>query len=173
EEGLGDPAVDFDTFPLNDSSPPSGYPAAVACSAFSGVVSDTDATLTAAAAYEPHVGEGITAYANHEFVCLSSQSPGHDVVIDKSAFIHGVGLTATQYATMQAAGTSLIWSPRSNIALYGNTASITVASRLGLLIALGTDWMPSGSMNLLRELRCADAFNATYLGRFFTDRDLW
>ena len=38
-----------------------------------------------------------------------------------------------------------------------------VAARLGVTIALGTDWMPTGSMNELRELACADSFNATYL----------
>ncbi len=165
EEGLRTPAVDFDTFPLNDSSPPTGYPGAVACSTFTGMISSTDATLTAAAAYEPHVAEGINAYATNEFTCLSSQNPGHDVIIDKSALIHGVGLTAQQYATMQANGTSLIWSPRSNISLYGNTATVTEAARLGVSIALGTDWLPSGSMNMLRELRCADSLNTTYYGQ--------
>jgi hypothetical protein len=40
-------------------------------------------------------------------------------------------------------------------------------------IALGTDWIVTGSMNLLRELRCADQFNQTYLHGFFDDEDLW
>ncbi len=33
--------------------------------------------------------------------------------------------------------------------------------------------MPTGSMNLLRELRCADDYNATYLDHYFSDQDLW
>ncbi len=64
---------------------------------------------------------------------------------------------------MAGNGVGLIWSPRSNITLYGDTARVTIASRLGVNIALGTDWMPSGSMNLLRELECADSFNTKYL----------
>jgi len=173
EQGLGKPAVDFDTFPLGDSTPPAGFPGAVACSALSGIVSDTDATFTAAAAYEPHVGEGINAYATNEFLCLSEQDPGHDMVVAKSAFIHGVGLTAPQMADMARSGTSLIWSPRSNVSLYGNTTTVTMAARLGLTIALGTDWLASGSMNLLRELRCADSLNQAYFGKAFSDADLW
>ena len=74
---------------------------------------------------------------------------------------------------MAAAGTALIWSPRSNITLYGDTARVSTAARLGVEIALGTDWMPTGSMNLLRELACADSFNKTYLDGYFTDVQLW
>jgi cysteine-rich repeat protein len=173
EQGLGKPAVDFDTFPLDDSTPPAGFPNAVACSVFTGEVTSTDATFVAAAAYEPHVAEGIDAYATNEFLCLSEQNPGHDVLVAKSAYIHTVGLTAAQIADMAKNGTSMIWSPRSNVSLYGNTAQVTMAARMGLTIALGTDWLASGSMNMLRELRCADALNQTYFDKYFTDHDLW
>src|SRR5262249_19227655 len=50
---------------------------------------------------------------------------------------------------------------------------VTIAARFGVNIALGTDWIISGSMNLLRELACADSFNTTYLHGFFTDQQLW
>ncbi len=50
-------------------------------------------------------------------------------------------------------------------ALYGwavVASTPTHPGSIGLnLNALGTDWMPTGSMNLLRELRCADQFNTT------------
>lgn len=171
QEGLGQKAVNFDTFPLNDSTPPTGFPGAVACTSFTGIV--TAASLASEDAYFPHVSEGIVDYAPQEFFCLSGTNPTSDVTIDKSAFIHGVGLHAADYATMAAKGTALIWSPRSNISLYGDTAVVTEAARGGVLIALGTDWLQSGSLNLLRELQCADSFNAKYLDRYFSDRDLW
>jgi hypothetical protein len=60
---------------------------------------------------------------------------------------------------------ALIWSPRSNITLYGDTADATAANALGVEIALGTDWMPTGPMNLRRELKCADSFD-TVNGEF-------
>ncbi|MDQ3300134.1 MAG: lamin tail domain-containing protein, partial [Myxococcota bacterium] len=87
--------------------------------------------------------------------------------------IHAIGLQPADYGAMAAAGTALIWSPRSNITLYGETARVSTAARLGVEIALGTDWMPTGSMNLLRELKCADGLNKAYLGNFFSDAALW
>jgi len=171
QEGLGQPPVNYDTFPLNDSSPPSGFPGAVACSAFTGLF--TESSIANDDAYLPHVAEGVDAYAENEFVCLSSANPGHNAVGPKSAFIHGIGLTPPDFADMAANGTALIWSPRSNITLYGDTAVVTEAARVGVLIALGTDWMPSGSMNVLRELQCADSLNTKYFNHFFSDRDLW
>ena len=120
EEGLGQPAVDFDTFPLDDSD---GTQLAVAAAATRRASSPTDATFTAADAYEPHVAEGIDASAHNEFLCLSEHDPGHDVVVGKSAFIHAVGLTRRRTTRdMAKNGTALIWSPRSNITLYGDTA---------------------------------------------------
>src|SRR5206468_5307270 len=96
-----------------------------------------------------------------------------DLVQPNAAFIHGVGLLPPDIQRMSANGTRLIWSPRSNITLYGDTARVTEYARLGVPIALGTDWMPSGSMNVLRELHCADTLNQNFLGRFFSDEALW
>jgi len=167
EEGLNQTAVDFDTFPLGDSA---GTQLASGCG-YGTVV--TPATIAADDAYLPHVAEGINAFAENEFVCLSAQNPGHDVVLKKSSFIHAVGLKASDYGDVAKNGTSLIWSPRSNITLYGDTAVVTEAMHMGINVALGTDWMPTGSMNLLRELHCADSFNKSYMDNALTDRDLW
>ena len=46
----------------------------------------------------------------------------------------------------------------------------TALRRLGVNIALGTDWLPSGSMNLLRELACADSLNTHLLRRLLHRR---
>ncbi len=175
EEGLGKPAVDFDTFPLDDAS---GTRRTGDCNY--GGTADTAASVASYQAFEPHTSEGIDSTARNEFLCTSSASydvaaPGvsNNLLLPKTAMIHGVGLEPPDYGAMAAAGTSLIWSPRSNITLYGDTARVTVAAREGVTIALGTDWLPSGSMNLLRELTCADSFNKTYLAGFFSDVQLW
>jgi hypothetical protein len=173
--GLAKKAVNFDTFPLDDTS---GTRRTTDCNY--GGQATTAASLATVDAYEPHTSEGIDATARNEFLCQSSTSydtmtPGvsENLVLGKTAMIHGIGLTAADYGAMAAAGTGLIWSPRSNITLYGETARVTTAARLGVEIALGTDWMPTGSMSLLRELACADSFNSTYLGHYFTDDQLW
>jgi cytosine/adenosine deaminase-related metal-dependent hydrolase len=74
---------------------------------------------------------------------------------------------------MAAERASLIWSPRSNIDLYGHTAQVVLARQSGVRIALGSDWTYSGSMNMLRELRCADELNTNYYNKRFDDADLW
>ena len=60
---------------------------------------------------------------------------------------------------MSTQGASLVWSPRSNVSLYGDTALVSVYKRMGVNVALGTDWLPTGSMNLLRELNREPATN--------------
>jgi hypothetical protein len=49
----------------------------------------------------------------------------------------------------------MVWSPLSNLLLYGKTADLGLARDAGVLIALGPDWSPSGSKNLLGELKIA------------------
>ena len=175
EAGLAKTAVDFDTFPLDDSS---GTRQTANCNY--GGTADTVVSIASYDAFEPHTSEGIDATAHNEFLCESSASydatpPGvsNDLVLSKTSMIHAVALNPDDYGAMATAGTSMIWSPRSNITLYGDTARITVAARLGVNIALGTDWMPSGSMNLLRELKCAQSFSQSYLDGYFDDHALW
>ena len=53
----------------------------------------------------------------------------------------------------------LVWSPRSNVSLYGQTADLPAALDAGVTVALGPDWSMGGSQNLLDELRFADAWD--------------
>lgn len=122
----------------------------------------------------PHVAEGIDVDARNEFLCLTDKvAKGKNFLDGRSAIIHGIGLTTADIGTMAAKGVKLVWSPRSNISLYGETARVTEFDKLGVPIALGTDWLPSGSMNVLRELACADDFNKNNLGGYFSDEKLW
>ncbi len=174
-EGLTKKAVNFDTFPLADSS---GTQRTADCN-YGGTATTVD-SLAAFDAYEPHTSEGVDAFAHNEFLCETSATydtvaPGvsQNLGISKTSMIHAVGLLSADYSTMASNGVGMIWSPRSNIALYGDTARVSIASRLGVNIALGTDWMPSGSMNLLRELKCASSFNTKYLHSYFDAKGLW
>jgi hypothetical protein len=62
---------------------------------------------------------------------------------------------------------SLVWSPRSNIFLYGGgvdltkTANVPLAISKGVNVALAPDWSIGGSQNLLDELRFADRVDNT------------
>ena len=170
QEGLALPAVLFDTFPLGDSN---GTQLMSGC-AYPNIKKSE--SLAAVPSYLAHMAEGIDAVAHNEFVCMSPTSVaagGQDLVKSQTAILHGIALTASDLGAIAAAGAKLVWSPRSDVARYGDTAPVTVAARLGVPIALGTDWIVSGSMNLLRELKCADSLNAGAYQRFFSDEDLW
>ncbi len=165
-EGLYKPPVLYQTFPLGGSDGPL---LASGCDygSFAG-------PSPAHSAYFPHVSEGADAEAHNEFSCMSSEKNGGRAFIDgETALIHGIALDARDAFFMSTVGASLVWSARTNIDLYGYTASVTLLDRLGVNIALGTDWLPSGSMNMSRELACVDQLNRTQLGNYFSPKKLY
>lgn len=154
----------FDTFPLDDAT---GRVTPADCDPTK-VVSPS--TAFKGGTYVPHVSEGIATEANNEFKCLSKTTVG--VIVGRTAMIHSVGLNAKDVSEAAKVGAMVVWSPRSNVDYYGDTAPITMFKNAGVVMSIGTDWLPSGSMNLLRELQCADSLNQKYFGKALSDRDL-
>jgi large repetitive protein len=164
---LGLQAVEFETFPLGD-----GDEEQRANCDWDYVIDEFSASQLHA--FLPHVAEGIDGDAAEEFRCQSTSfDGGQDFTERNASHIHGIGLDAADYDRMARDGTRLIWSPRSNISLYGHTAMVTTFDRLGGVVAIGTDWSYSGSANMARELACADEYNKAQLAGHFTDEELW
>ena len=69
--------------------------------------------------------------------------------------IHCTGLRSRNFATLRVRNGSIVWSPLSNLLLYGKTTDIEQALAEGLRVSLGSDWSPSGSKNLLMEMKVA------------------
>ncbi len=67
-----------------------------------------------------HIAEGApqNAPTAREF----SELEGRGLLRPGVSLIHGVALTPLNFAAMAKAGVGFIWSPRSNIELYGDTA---------------------------------------------------
>lgn len=124
-------------------------------------------------AWLTHLAEGVrdnqrragdTVSSHAEFTSLQSMG----LLTDMTVIVQGNGLEEGDFAAMRAApsirldhsgdglGAKLVWSPLSNLLLYGQTALIYQALKEGVTISLGTDWSPSGSRNLLDELKIAD-----------------
>lgn len=133
----------------------------------------TGYTVIQRGAYIPHISEGIDPEAHNEFTCLSQDDSPNNLILPGTAVIHAVALKPDDAHVIRARGAKVVWSPRSNVDLYGNTTQAVMLDMAGVTIALGSDWIPSGSMNMLRELRCADDWNKTYFDNHFTDADLW
>ena len=95
----------------------------------------------------------------------------HDLLTPKTVIIHGTALDREQLGQVKDAGAKLVWSPQSNLRLYGQTTDAAAALDLGIPMALGADWLPSGSLSLLAELRVARRVLAN-AGHPVTDRFL-
>ncbi len=81
---------------------------------------------------------------------------------ERTTILNGIPFHSTEWLIMSMANASLVWSPSSNMRLYGTTADIPGALDAGIMIALGTDWTESGSPNLLEEMKTANALNNEY-----------
>ena len=82
------------------------------------------------------------------FLDMQAATPG-------TVLIHASALTTDQLHEVAAAGCKLVWSPQSNLRLYGQTTLAAEALAAGMPVALGADWLPSGSTSLLAELKVA------------------
>lgn len=119
-----------------------------------------------------HVGEGKAsdAAAAREFRMLAKRGDGF--LRPGVSVIHGVAFGKLEFTQMAANGVGLIWSPRSNIELYGVTTDIRAAKEAGVKIALAPDWSPSGSDGMLEELKYAATWNASQTPPVFNDAEL-
>jgi hypothetical protein len=112
-----------------------------------------------------HLSEGTDSSSLNEFQILVD----NDLLVPELMLIHGVPLTASEYSLMGAVGASLVWSPTSNLLLYGQTADVAAAHEAGVNIALAPDWSPSGSKSPLHEMKIADWLDTHRMGNVFTD----
>jgi len=98
-----------------------------------------------------HLGEGTNTDALDEFSDWQALAP----LDDRTTIIHGVAFGASEWAALSLAGGHLVWSPLSNVTLYGQTADIPGAISAGVNVALAPDWTESGSPHLLDEMKFA------------------
>lgn len=98
-----------------------------------------------------HIAEGVDDESRAEFDTLVSAG----LLTSATVLIHGTALTAQQLGDVRDAGAKLVWSPQSNLRLYGHTTDAARALSLGIPVGLGADWLPSGSPSLLDELQVA------------------
>ncbi len=157
------------------------FPYGVATAAFSGLTCPHDGPapfdpvlspdFLATDPYTPHIAEGTNCTAALEgrfFLDYVAANPGR-----RYALLHGVGLDESGIERLGSLDVTLVWSPRSNLALYGATVDVPHALQAGARVAIGTDWSYSGSYNLFEEFRCAEGVDRELWDDRLSDRDLW
>ena len=115
-----------------------------------------------------HLSEGVDESSRAEFDILVQ----NNLLVGELVVVHGTALTSTEFQMMGDVGADLAWSPLSNLLLYGDTTDVVAADQAGVRISLAPDWGPSGSKNVLHELKVADLWNTNNLNSYFSDYDL-
>ena len=105
-------------------------------------------------AYLQHLSEGTDPTARGWFLRLK-RANGSFAVTHALSGIHSAALIREDFDVLKAADASMVWSPLSNYLLYGETANLKAVKESGILMAIGSDWSPSGTKNLLGELKVA------------------
>lgn len=111
-----------------------------------------------------HCAEGapgsVVADEFEDLVTSRCVKPGliavHCTALDEGAF--------KRWGSTLAAGSdgpagTVVWSPFSNLWLYGVTTDVPAAVANNVAVCLGTDWGPSGTKSLLGEIRVAKAWS--------------
>lgn len=70
-------------------------------------------------------------------------------------FVHGVGIPSQDFPELARKNIGLIWSPFSNLILYSQTLDVANAHKAGVRLALGSDWVPTGTKSVLEEVKIA------------------
>lgn len=131
-----------------------------------GLLQSFDAASRPATRYVVHLGEGYEGSGVElEHASFAGRDPrpnrhqGTSLLYKETAvLIHAISLTDEELQEVARTGTKLVWSPSSNLALYGRTAPIARILELGITTGLGPDWTPSGADDLLEELKVARAY---------------
>jgi hypothetical protein len=98
-----------------------------------------------------HLSEGIDPKSRQFFVDLTDR----DLIGPHLVGIHALGLSGDDLALLASRGAKVVWSPFSNQLLYGQTVDLKALKKSGVTFGLGCDWAPTGSKNLLEELKVA------------------
>jgi len=114
-----------------------------------------------------HLGEGIDASAEREL----RMARAHGYLQRGLIIVHGVALTEHDFSELGEAGVGFVWSPRSNIELYGRTANVAVAKKY-VVMAIAPDWSPSGSSGMIPEMRYAAIWSDQQMPPVFTAKEL-
>jgi cytosine/adenosine deaminase-related metal-dependent hydrolase len=111
-------------------------------------------TLRNHSCYLQHLSEGVDQTARGWFLRLRLDD-GKWAVTDSLCGIHSTALNGDDLRIIAERGGSIVWSPLSNYLLYGRTLDLKAAAESGVMMGIGCDWAPSGTKNLLGELKVA------------------
>ena len=117
--------------------------------------------------YFYHLAEGVDDSAHSHFRNLEREK----LIRSSLVAIHSLGLKAEDMKVLANKRSKVVWSPFSNLLLYGETLNLPALKDSGVNFSIGCDWSPTGSKNLLQELKVANFENARQ-GNVFSEFEL-
>ena len=103
--------------------------------------------------YFYHLSEGINDAARQFWLDLES----HALLGPALVGIHCLAVPGDGLGQLEASGAAVVWSPTSNLMLYGLTMKLQPLLDSRVNWVLGCDWSPTGGKNPLFELKVARA----------------
>ena len=104
---------------------------------------------------------GVDPYSRLEFETFMAHPAFADPAAVRSSpltLIHGCGIDTRNprhLDFLRERNISIVWSPVSNLLLYGDTLDAETLLAEGINVALGSDWSPSGSKHVWEEAKFA------------------
>lgn len=130
-----------------------------------------------------HMQEGYEGdYITDEFESFAGRDPRTNVqrhqgvsLLDwgTAVLIHSLALTPPQILEVYDTDSMIVWSPSSNLALYGVTAPIDQYLEANITLGIGPDWTVSGAFDLLEEMRVAYQYGRDQEIDLLTPKRIW
>ncbi|TGK85184.1 hydrolase [Leptospira bourretii] len=98
-----------------------------------------------------HLAEGLDDDSKQSLRLLEKM----DALGGHSVLVHCLPFGPKEVEKILEKGASVVWCPTSNLHIFGKTTNIKLFLDMGVNVCLGTDYSPSGSVNLLEELKTA------------------
>ncbi|MCG6142533.1 amidohydrolase family protein [Leptospira mtsangambouensis] len=98
-----------------------------------------------------HLAEGLDDDSKQSLRLLEKM----DALGGHSVLVHCLPFGPKEVEKILEKGASVVWCPTSNLHIFGKTTNIKLFLDMGVNVCLGTDYSPSGAVNLLEELKTA------------------
>jgi cytosine/adenosine deaminase-related metal-dependent hydrolase len=147
-----------------------------------GYIDSFDASPEPVTRFAVHMGEGyegdniekeFDSFAGRDERSIERHQGLSLLYKETAVLIHSVALTATQFDEVKQTNSKIVWSPSSNMVLYGRTTDIEKILELGITVGLGPDWTISGEDNMLGEMQFAKQWASENGASSITSRVLW
>ncbi|MGM0595958.1 MAG: amidohydrolase family protein [Myxococcota bacterium] len=128
-----------------------------------------------------HMQEGFSGnHITEEFDSFAGRDPRENrhagvslLEYGTAILIHSVSLTNLQIEEAALTDAKIVWSPSSNMVLYGETAPIDLFLEAGITVGIGPDWTLSGEDDMLGELKFCREYALSTGISLLSSKKLW